>query len=189
MTKKLPDYDTLSKIFGYSRSTGLLRFIRGAAIRPAANNSYMRVTVSGQSYFAHRIIWKLQTGNDPDRIDHINGNTWDNRLANLRNVETRSNALNKSLPNDRVAPYGVFRKDGLWCVREAKPGGRKIIGRFKRLKSAAICRKKSESASQFDYNVNHSRMSFDPFLPKNNLPGLVRQSQIKEIQKASASGS
>lgn len=37
-----------------------------------------------KNFMLHRLIWKLQTGEDPGAIDHINGSRADNRWENLR---------------------------------------------------------------------------------------------------------
>jgi hypothetical protein len=49
------------------------------------SSGYVRIFCDGKSYQAHRLIWALMHGVDPDcDIDHINGNRADNRLINLR---------------------------------------------------------------------------------------------------------
>ena len=46
--------------------------------------TYPRVTIDGRKYVAHRVIWLLVTGEDPDLcIGHINGDRFDNRFSNL----------------------------------------------------------------------------------------------------------
>jgi hypothetical protein len=57
----------------------------------------------GKQYMAHRIIWALHHGREPEGfIDHINGKPWDNRIENLREAtpaQNRWNAKIRSRPN------------------------------------------------------------------------------------------
>lgn len=51
------------------------------------------------SYFAHRIIWALHYGKFPNSIiDHIDGDSSNNRLDNLRSVSQSRNNINRSVP-------------------------------------------------------------------------------------------
>lgn len=55
---------------------------------------YVHFNLDGKFYYAHRVIWKLQTMQEPNIIDHINGIKWDNRIKNLRSVTSSQNNLN-----------------------------------------------------------------------------------------------
>ena len=54
---------------------------------------------------AHQLIWYLSTGEAPYMIDHINGNKSDNRLSNLRVVNTQKNAFNRI----KVKGYNYYK--------------------------------------------------------------------------------
>lgn len=48
-------------------------------------DGHLYVELDGKQYLAEQLIWKMQTGEDPQaRIIHINGDPTDNRWANLR---------------------------------------------------------------------------------------------------------
>ena len=66
----------------------------------AANYAKRNVTIDGQymTIRLHRIIWEIANGPIPDglEIDHINRNSLDNRLENLRLATRRQQCTNKS---------------------------------------------------------------------------------------------
>ena len=56
------------------------------------SNGYIKVSINKQDYQAHRIIWKMFTGEDPtEDIDHIDGNRTNNKIENLQSVSHREN--------------------------------------------------------------------------------------------------
>lgn len=59
---------------------------------------YLSVSWSGSKYQAHRLIWSLHHGKDlQHQIDHIDGNTSNNAIDNLRDVTPRVNCGNKRI--------------------------------------------------------------------------------------------
>ena len=50
-----------------------------------------------QYVLAHRVIWKLMTGEEPKEIDHIDGNRSNNKWQNLRSVTASDNRRNTRL--------------------------------------------------------------------------------------------
>ena len=89
--KKLPDIERLNEIFIHDPETGFI-YKKVGCSNP---DGYMYVYVDGKQYAFHRLIWKLETGKDPEGvIDHINGIRNDNRIANLRDVTQAENMKN-----------------------------------------------------------------------------------------------
>ena len=63
------------------------------------SGGYIKVSVGGKSYQAHRFVWFYVHGVWPDgQIDHINGNKIDNRIENLRVCSASENQQNRSKP-------------------------------------------------------------------------------------------
>lgn len=55
---------------------------------------HLRGSINGQRVYAHRVIWKLVYGTEPDVIDHIDGDPGNNVLTNLRSGTSRDNSRN-----------------------------------------------------------------------------------------------
>jgi hypothetical protein len=73
-------------------------------------DGYIRITIDGNAYAAHRVVWFLIQGSWPDgSIDHINGIRSDNRVENLRDVSRAVNQQNRTRPPrlDMSIPIGV----------------------------------------------------------------------------------
>ena len=97
-TITLPSTDALRLTFSYDENSGALtNKITGYTY---SLRKYSRVTVNGIKLLAHRVIWKLMTGEEPKGvIDHINNNPSDNRWENLQDIPERMNVMkDKALP-------------------------------------------------------------------------------------------
>lgn len=73
---------------------------------------YIRVRIGDCLYMASRLAWLHHYGEWPsETIDHINGNTADNSIANLREVNDSQNQANQKRSRSNVTGYkGVGRK-------------------------------------------------------------------------------
>jgi len=67
-------------------------------------------------FFAHRLIYFIATGEEPDYIDHINGDRSDNRIENLRAATNSQNMANQQ----RRRPVWVYRQGRKWYGRIMK---------------------------------------------------------------------
>jgi hypothetical protein len=117
-TRKLPDRADLLLNLNYNPETGVLIRIRtGNVATYVMSAGYLFVKYAKQNYLAHRIIWKIVYGYDPIQIDHINRNKQDNRICNLREVNTSQNNCNTSrYKNNTSGHKGVVwsKNDNLW---------------------------------------------------------------------------
>jgi hypothetical protein len=139
------DAGHLREIFRYDPETGHL-FNRKprrnspigkplGAIRPG-RKPYLHCMVNGKREYLHRIIWTLVYGEIAPglEVDHINGNSLDNRLSNLRLADRRTNARNQKLRiGSRSGVTGVdfHEKRQQWRARVRDENGKgKHLGWF-----------------------------------------------------------
>lgn len=96
--------------------------------KPAGNTSiygYRRVMLEGQSIFLHRAIWKMHHGTEPVYVDHIDRNTLNNRIENLREATAHENIINSDIRKNNTTGYrGVRTANGKWFANARIPGMR-----------------------------------------------------------------
>ena len=94
----------LKSALRYNKNTGqFVRLVNGKGPNNQKGNvagthshprGYVQISVKSKSYYAHRLAWLYVHGYMPAEIDHINGNTSDNRLRNLRECSKPQNMQN-----------------------------------------------------------------------------------------------
>lgn len=101
------------------------------------NNLYVRTTIKTKTVYLHRYLLKAKKGKI---VDHINGNTLDNRLCNLRIVTAEQSNRNKGLLKVNKSGYtGVqyHKGTGKWRATTLKKGKRISLGLYFDAKDAA----------------------------------------------------
>lgn len=99
-TQDLPPLEVLKHYYRVDQHSRLERWTAKHGWRLAAkirtgSAGYFTVGFQGKQFMAHRIIWALHHGRQPNGlIDHINGQRWDNRIENLREATPAQNAWN-----------------------------------------------------------------------------------------------
>jgi hypothetical protein len=137
----------LHEIMNYDKSTGHFSWKkkrRGVSTNKTLGTDngfgYLRITVLGKSYYAHRLAWLYVHGCWPDQIDHINGVKSDNRIKNLRSVTVEQNNQNilkpRSGSKSQILGVSWHKKSKKWqahiCIYKQK----KYLGLFSSIEEA-----------------------------------------------------
>ena len=104
------------------------------------NNRYVTTTIAGKHYTLHRLIYLYHHGVMPDQLDHINGNSLDNRIENLRPCVTFENTCNRARFKNNTSGYkGVSwnARNKRWFAYVDVRKNRTNIGYFDTVEEAA----------------------------------------------------
>lgn len=145
--------ELISELFEY-RSGGLywrVKLHRGMVVGSRAGNlnpthNYRTIRVFGKNYREHRLIFLWFHGWLPDIVDHINGDTTDNRVDNLRAASGSENQYNRKVNNNNSSGYkGISWESGLqkWRAQIRWNKQRKIIGRYNTIGEAVVALSKA----------------------------------------------
>lgn len=119
--------ERLRAILHYDPETGEFRWLQRAKSRRAKvgntskqRHTILRITIDRKQYKGHRLAWFYMTGEWPERIDHKDRNSLNNRWSNFR-VATRSqNQWNhKKYKNNTSGVTGLIwdKLGSRWVVR------------------------------------------------------------------------
>jgi hypothetical protein len=103
----------------------------------AGGLTYAATRIDRRNVTMHRLLLDAPEGHV---IDHANGNTLDNRRANLRVATVRQNNINAATPCTNTSGYrGVSweKEKGKWRAQIRLNGKVKRLGRFADIKDAA----------------------------------------------------
>lgn len=159
----------LRSILDYNPETGVFvwkinRPPKGFAGEVAGrlSHGYRQIGISQHIYMAHRLAWFYVYGTWPQGdLDHINGVTLDNRIANLRLATTVENGRNRGPQINNTSGFkGVtYNKNRrCWLVQlRAMPRRSRTVAAFHDVTDAARC-----------YNY-HAAYSFGEFAKLNDI--------------------
>lgn len=118
--------------------------------------SYYAIIKGKKAMYAHRAAFLMYYGYLPKVIDHINGNTFDNRIENLRESSHLQNNRNCSLQkNNKTGCVGVSYTGGKYRVTIGAMGKNVYIGSFDIFEDAKSARLEAEV--KYGYENNHGK--------------------------------
>jgi len=86
-------YDSITGIMTNKITRGS-RAIKGDLSGNLDPSGYWRIRLNGQRYLTHRLAFLMKFHYMPKEIDHINGDSKDNRITNLRECTRAQNVRN-----------------------------------------------------------------------------------------------
>jgi hypothetical protein len=111
-SKPIPSVEFLRERYAYDPATGVLTSrLSGRPVGHKHSEGYIvvRLRKHDPSYLAHRVIWKMMTGQEPpDELDHENGDKADNRWGKFRPATPSQNVHNSGArPHNKSGLKGV----------------------------------------------------------------------------------
>jgi hypothetical protein len=106
--------EQLKELLEYNHDTGVFTWIKliGTSNRKVGGvagtkrDGYIRITIKGKIYSAHRLAYLYMTGKFPENdIDHINHIRHDNRWTNLRDATHSQNQANRVKHKNNTSGY------------------------------------------------------------------------------------
>lgn len=121
--------------------------------------TYKKISLFGKVYMLHRVIWMYSYGDWPKyQIDHVNGDSLDNRLLNLRDVTSAENSRNTKLhKNNKSGVNGVSwcRVMNKWRARIKFKGNEVLLGYFDNISDAKNVL--LQEREKLGFHPNHGR--------------------------------
>ena len=99
--KSLFDYRDGKLFWKESRAKGKIK--SGDEAGSIGSRGYKRVTIGYKEYPLHKIIYLWHHGNIPNVIDHINNDSLDNRIENLRESNSLTNMYNRRIGSNNTS--------------------------------------------------------------------------------------
>lgn len=134
------------------------RFAGKEAFTATQNYGYKCGRVFNQTFLAHRVAYAMMKGVWPDiGVDHINGDTSDNRWANLRIADHKANAKNSRKSVRNTSGFtGVKRSpSGRWIAQVTVEHRTVHLGTFDTKQQAISAR--VQANKKYGFHKNHGR--------------------------------
>lgn len=130
----------------------------GKPVNAPLATGHKTARIAGKTFLAHRLIWKMAYGADPNVIDHIDGDPSNNRLSNLRSVRQTENTRNGRLSKNSTSGYNgvTFDKRRNKWVAVIMVDRKKIhLGQFDILEDAVKAR--GDANRLHGFHINHGK--------------------------------
>lgn len=114
--------------------------IKAAAIKIGSaagwdnGSGYLVVKLMNKNYPIHRLVYLIHHGWLPITIDHIDGDTLNNKIENLRACSITENCQNQGISKNNTSGYKNVSKNqrcSTWKVEITVNGVKKYLGSYK----------------------------------------------------------
>jgi hypothetical protein len=130
--------ELLEQLFAYENGNlywknTFSRIKAGQKAGSPSTRGYWVVGINQKRYKLHRLIFLMHNGFMPIYVDHVNGNTSDNRIENLRVATASQNAYNSKKPKNNTSGLKNIswdKKTKKWVVRLKINEKLKNFGRY-----------------------------------------------------------
>jgi len=163
--KNLMDIEILKSELQYELETGNIYSIKSRGnvkagkMLGAQRGQYKTIDLHGKTMLFHRVAFAIHYGYWPEMVDHINGDTNDNRAINLRASNKFLNPQN-SKPKNGNRFRGACKRKNYWEVSIRHEEKQIYIGRFKNQVEAAY----AYDMASLKYHGEHGRRNFLPLV-------------------------
>ena len=151
-------YDAGKLYRKYSTSGSAMANTEVGSIVTVNGLSYRRTRLLGKNIAVHQMIFAMHYERWANTsLDHINHNTLDNCIENLREVTNDQNQQNRLINKNNSSGYSGIHKNkkDLWVATISHQGKRIFLGSSKDLEIAKTLRKQGEA--KFNYHSNHGK--------------------------------
>lgn len=134
--------ETLKEFMHYDDASDSWTRVKAHKMRPDRagkpagymDGGYLNIKIGSAKYKAHRLVWLWHHGTMPTgHIDHIDGDTLNNRIENLRDVPRSINAQNQrsAHTNNKTGYLGVHSTNVGYVARLSLSGRRIYLGTYR----------------------------------------------------------
>lgn len=127
-------------------------------LRKNKDTQYVMGTVNSRKVFLHRFILNASKG---QVVDHINGDTLDNRDSNIRICSQADNCRNRIYKTSKGKIPGIYQqygKNSNWSVRITYNYKDYHVGTFKTYEEAVAARLQAEQEYFGEFNVHSGQL-------------------------------
>lgn len=161
----------LRELFDYEPETGqLVRKVSGRGVKAGVAGSIRLdkdnplgrrfISADGRKYRASHLVWVWHGNSLPERLDHIDRNTLNDRIENLRPCDNAQNGWNARLSKaNKSGVRGVFwnKATGNWRVRVMVRGRVKELGLHDDLDLAELIANEARKRYHGAFAANYER--------------------------------
>jgi hypothetical protein len=124
----------------------------GQTFCSVTEKGYLRGSVNGKSYKAHRLIFLYYHGYMPLQIDHIDGNPANNKIENLREATSAQNNQNRKVTSSSGIKGVVWHKQSKKWIASICVNRKSIhLGSFLSIEEAALVANRARQSAHGEF--------------------------------------